>query len=83
MASNSKSQTAEKWESRPWQAQHGDTVCDDCGGANPVWWVDTKLWFTVVGGHAGILCPACFISKAEDMGIGTSGAWQLYPPARL
>jgi hypothetical protein len=58
--------------------------CDDCGGANPVWFASNELWNRVMGGpHAkddpgGIVCPGCFILRAEDEGIVPT-AWELRP----
>jgi hypothetical protein len=58
--------------------------CDDCGRANPVWFAPSPLWNLVVGGPdatddpGGIVCPICFIEKAEAAGIMPSdGAWLL------
>jgi cell division protein FtsB len=43
----------------------GDTVCQQCGGRNPVWFADNDLWNDVAGNREDILCPTCFIVKAD------------------
>ena len=73
---------------RPWRPEDGDSRCQECGRANPVWWAEDEVWNLVMGGDAqreagGILCPTCFIIKATERGHCRSGAWQLYPPAPL
>ncbi|ODU36613.1 MAG: hypothetical protein ABS88_00030 [Sphingopyxis sp. SCN 67-31] len=62
----------------------GACRCDACGQANPVWFAPSPLWNLVVGGPdatddpGGIVCPICFIEKAEAAGIMPSdGAWLL------
>jgi hypothetical protein len=73
---------------RPWRWTDGDTRCQKCGSVNPTWWVQHEVWNAVVGGNPhleapGILCPNCFIAKADEAGYARGGAWQLYPPGRL
>jgi hypothetical protein len=78
---------------RQWKPTNGDTVCQACMGANPMWWVPSELWNEVMnpdrslptpgGDPGGILCPTCFLLRADELGIGRVGAWQLYPPATL
>ena len=52
-------------------APSGDGDKADCGHANPIWFADNSLWNTVVGGEGatddpgGILCPTCFMIKAD------------------
>ena len=43
-----------------------DTICQECGGPNPVWLVDNEIWNAVMGDEGGILCPTCFMIKADD-----------------
>lgn len=61
---------------------HGDRKCDACHRANPVWFAPSPLWNIVIGGPeatddpGGVLCPICFIEKAEAAGImPATGAW--------
>lgn len=61
-----------------------ETRCDECGGVNPVWFAPNDVWNLVVGGPdatddpGGILCPICFIRKAEGAGVRPT-AWALSP----
>lgn len=61
--------------------------CDDCSRVNPVWFAPSDVWNLVVGGPdatddpGGVLCPICFIAKAEAMGIKPNG-WRIEPEAR-
>jgi len=61
--------------------------CDDCGRANPVWFAPSDVWNLVVGGPdatddpGGVLCPICFIAKAEAAGIKPNG-WRIEPEGR-
>lgn len=61
-------------------AAHPEIRCGDCGVANPVWFAPSPLWNLVMGGPDGIVCPLCFIKRAEAKGIKQS-AWQLMPEA--
>ena len=61
---------------------HGDRKCDACHRDNPVWFAPSPLWNLVIGGPeatddpGGVLCPICFIEKAEAAGImPATGAW--------
>lgn len=61
---------------------HGDRKCDACHRANPVWFAPSPLWNLVIGGPeatddpGGVLCPICFIEKAEAAGVmPATGAW--------
>lgn len=69
---------------RPWRSSDGDERCQECMQVNPVWWIQNQLWNSVMDGDRGaILCPSCFIQRAERAGYGKHGAWQLYPPSPL
>ena len=52
-------------------AEHPEDFCDDYGGKNPRWWADHALWNLVMGGPTakddpgGIVCPRCFMIRAE------------------
>ena len=52
-------------------------VCMDCGFpvlhfVGSFWSAAHDLWQEVIGEHAGILCPPCFTSRAEKLGIHVS-----------
>jgi hypothetical protein len=57
-------------------------TCEDCDGEPLVWFAPNSLWNRVKGGPdarddpGGILCPNCFIRRAEAMGIKPT-AWVL------
>lgn len=68
-------------QQRPWQPT--DRPCQDCDGVNVSWWIENRLWMAVMETKKGILCPTCFVRRAQAMGIGRSGSWQLYAPASL
>lgn len=59
------------------------TQCDDCSGPNPVWYAPNALWNLVMGGPeakddpGGMICPVCFIKRAEDGGHVPT-AWMLH-----
>lgn len=69
----------------PIASDHPEAICDDCGGANVVWFAPSEWWNRVVRrppdiGHPGgdpMLCPRCFILRAEVMGICL--VWQVAP----
>lgn len=48
-----------------------DRTCDECGGANPIWFAPNSLWNRVKGGPdatddpAGVLCPLCFMAGGD------------------
>lgn len=58
-------------------------TCEDCGGPTFSWTAPDELWNAVQGGPiaaddpGGMLCPNCFIRKAEASGIAPP-AWTLY-----
>jgi hypothetical protein len=54
----------------PWKPVDGDSKCQQCYGPNPIWFCESRIWNQVVGGDpdqeaGGILCPSCFMVKAE------------------
>ena len=59
---------------------HPEDVCGDCGANNPTWFAPNDLWNRVMGSPNGIVCPACFIERAELVGVGRS-AWRVEPEA--
>jgi hypothetical protein len=66
------------------EAPPSSSRCGNCGSINPVWFAPNVLWNLVIGGPeatddpGGILCPACFIERAESRGIAPT-AWELRP----
>lgn len=58
--------------------------CDDCSREVEVWFAPNPLWNLVIGGPAatddpgGMLCPSCFIQRAEKAGIKPT-AWVVQP----
>lgn len=58
--------------------------CQDCEIENPVWFAASPLWNAVMGGPeangdpGGIVCPNCFIVRAEAAGQKPT-AWELRP----
>lgn len=53
--------------------EHPESKCQSCGGFNPVWSANNELWNKVNGSPDGIICPTCFIKKANDMGFNMFG----------
>jgi hypothetical protein len=66
--------------------QSSDGLCEDCGRRVPVWFAPNALWNRVKGGPeatddpGGLLCPCCFIRRAETTGVAPT-AWVLSPEA--
>lgn len=58
--------------------------CEDCDRPNPVWFAPNELWNLVMGGPeakgdpGGMLCPNCFMERAEKAGIVPT-AWFVAP----
>lgn len=60
-------------EKKEFDQPHPESTCQSCGGINPVWSADNELWNKVVGSPYGILCPTCFVKKANEMDINCFG----------
>ncbi|ALJ12580.1 hypothetical protein [Sphingopyxis macrogoltabida] len=66
------------------ETDKGSLTCDECARINPVWFAPNDIWNRAVGGAGakddpgGILCPNCFIARAEAAGI-VPPAWRLAP----
>ncbi len=61
--------------------QHPEDICGDCGGPNVTWFAPNDLWNRVArkpDGSDPMLCPTCFIVRAEAAGISGS-AWMVVP----
>lgn len=52
--------------------------CLDCGRVDAVWFAPSELWNRVVGSPNGVLCPSCFIDRAEAAGVVPT-AWRVAP----
>lgn len=63
---------------------HPESKCQNCGGNNIVWWIDSDRWNHVTEamleetGRGAILCPACFVRMWEFM-TGLQAVWHLVP----
>lgn len=65
-------------------------TCANCGGPNPVWSADSRLWNEVMTGDpdreaAGYLCPPCFMATADHFFESTPWrvtGWRLIPDLR-
>jgi hypothetical protein len=61
-----------------------EIVCEDCSGFNPVWFAPNDIWNLVMGGPeakgdpGGMVCPSCFVARAEKAGVVPT-AWMLVP----
>ncbi len=53
--------------------QNIESICQTCGGFNPVWSANNDLFNKVNGSPYGIICPTCFIKKANELGIDMFG----------
>lgn len=66
----------------PAKAAEPVACCQDCGRPAPVWFAPNALWNRVMGGPeatddpGGMLCPCCFIARAERTVIVPT-AWVL------
>lgn len=64
----------------------GDGPCDDCGKPYPPWMAPHDVWNLVMGGPdakddpGGMLCPTCFIVRAER--AGEHHIWDFAPRPR-
>jgi hypothetical protein len=57
---------------------HPESICSDCGGANVVWFTANTLWNDIVRKPMKpdpMLCPNCFIRRAEESGI--QAVWEI------
>jgi hypothetical protein len=55
---------------------HPEAFCQECHRPNAAWFAPNEIW-NAVSPDDGILCPVCFIRKAESAGF--TGAWKLQP----
>lgn len=56
--------------------EHPEATCEVCGGPNVVWFAANELWNKVMGGPDGVVCPVCFVHRAESLGLN-GAAWEL------
>ena len=55
-----------------------DGPCADCGRPSPTWFAPNEVWNRVFPERVGIVCPTCFVVRAEAAGINPTG-WELRP----
>lgn len=62
-----------------WPDIHPEDYCHECGRPNICWFAQNDLWNQVMDDRGSIVCPICFVNKAEEQGIKppTEGAWEL------
>jgi hypothetical protein len=53
-------------------------ICENCHQAYGVWFVANEFWNLIIPERTGMLCPNCFIARAERVAIKVTG-WQLVP----
>ena len=63
-------------EPRPSEPQKD--VCQRCGQPYGVWFAPNEVWNAVMHERIGMLCPNCFIDKAEARRYQCTG-WELRP----
>lgn len=68
------------------RAGHPEVICDDCGGANVVWFAPNDIWNKVCrpnGENTGdpMLCPRCFIVRAIKAKIYV--IWRVSPDSPI
>lgn len=56
-----------------------ESVCQNCGGFNPVWTAPSPLWNYVMRGGSingieaiSVVCPSCFVLLAEERTTGAT-----------
>lgn len=56
-----------------------ESICQRCGGFNPVWTAPSPLWnFVMRGGSINgievfsVVCPSCFVKLANKAGAGAT-----------
>lgn len=57
---------------------HPEDFCEECGRENVTWFGPSEIWNKVVrvpGERDQMLCPVCFIKRAEKAGYGP--VWQV------
>jgi hypothetical protein len=52
-------------------------ICKNCASAYVTWFTENEIWNTAVP-ESGMLCPNCFLARAERAGIADS-AWKIVP----
>lgn len=60
---------------------HPEATCEDCQGPNVTWFAPSWVWNIATRDmRLLILCPVCFIRRAEEAGI-TPTSWVIQPEA--
>lgn len=61
---------------------HPEAKCDQCGGPNIVWWVDSDRFNAATerlpNGKGHIICPICFV-RLHEQDTGMKAVWRLVP----
>lgn len=60
-----------------YDSEHPESRCEICRRPNPVWFAPSPLW-NAVAPSKGIICPCCFATLAEGLGI-VRCAWRFEP----
>lgn len=60
--------------------KYPNDICMDCGRHCIVWFADNEVWNRVISPENRflMLCPTCFVVRAEAQGIKTTG-WKMTP----
>jgi hypothetical protein len=53
-------------------------ICQDCGREYGVWFAPNEIWNLVIPNRVGMLCPVCFMMRADHAAISFTG-WELRP----
>lgn len=56
--------------------------CDDCDQPYTVWYADSDLWNAVILNRVAMLCPRCFLIRAEPVTEIARITWADPPSAR-
>lgn len=62
-----------------------ESTCDECGRENVCWFAPSEIWNAAARDKDGsdpMLCPVCFIKRAERAGFN-GAAWRIAPEGRL
>jgi hypothetical protein len=54
-----------------------ESVCQLCGGDNPIWFVPNEMWNSVVDNRFHFACPSCFIKESDRLGLSPN-VWCLH-----
>lgn len=57
-------------------------ICDDCARPYTIWYADNDLWNAVMPDNRGMLCPTCFLIRAEPVTEFARITWPEVPSRR-